>query len=117
MKRFELSLCIMLCVPVFAFTANNEEQIMLTVQYERPDKGHGGLHRTSVRHLNIDQNDHILTIPNSEGWVVEIYQDEKLLYMETIYNDGVVVIPSDIKGELAIKVTNDSIVYFGNLKL
>lgn len=64
MKKFGVLLCVMLCVPMFAFKANNEEQIILTVQYERPDKGHGGLHRTSVRHLYLDQNDHILTIPN-----------------------------------------------------
>ena len=51
MKKFGVLLCVMLCVPMFAFKANNEEQIILTVQYERPDKGHGGLHRTSVRHL------------------------------------------------------------------
>lgn len=62
MKKFGVLLCVMLCVPMFAFKANNEEQIILTVQYERPDKGHGGLHRTSVRHLYLDQNDHILTI-------------------------------------------------------
>ena len=117
MKKFGVLLCVMLCVPMFAFKANNEEQIILTVQYERPDKGHGGLHRTSVRHLYLYQNDHILTIPNSEGWVVEIYQDETLLYRETICNDGIVVIPSDIKGEMILKVTNGSIVYFGDLNL
>ena len=114
MKKFGVLLCVMLCVPMFAFKANNEEQIILTVQYERPDKGHGGLHRTSVRHLYLDQNDHILTIPNSEGWVVEIYQDETLLYRETICNDGIVVIPSDIKGEMILKVTNGSIVVSGS---
>lgn len=54
MKKFGVLLCVMLCVPMFAFKANNEEQIILTVQYERPDKGHGGLHRTSVRHLYLD---------------------------------------------------------------
>ena len=49
--------------------------------------------------------------------VVEIYQDETLLYRETICNDGIVVIPSDIKGEMILKVTNGSIVYFGDLNL
>ena len=38
MKKFGVLLCVMLCVPMFAFKANNEEQIILTVQYERPDK-------------------------------------------------------------------------------
>jgi len=117
MKKFELLLCIMLCVPIYAFTANYEEQIILTVQYERPDKGHGGLHRTSVSHLYIDQNDHMLTIPNSEGWVVEIYQDEMLLYMEIIHSDGVITIPSDIQGGVIIKVTNGKVVYSGSLNL
>ena len=34
MKKFGVLLCVMLCVPMFAFKANNEEQIILTVQYE-----------------------------------------------------------------------------------
>ena len=73
--------------------------------------------KTGTQNWTPYQNDHILTIPNSEGWVVEIYQDETLLYRETICNDGIVVIPSDIKGEMILKVTNGSIVYFGDLNL
>lgn len=111
MKKVRMLLLSLVCMPMLAFAVKVEERLTFTMQYNNPDRDHKGAHRASAMPIYAIKNDYLLSFDNCNGCVVYVMQEDKVVCIVTINEEGQVEIPSNIIGTVQVRLVKGNVSY------
>ena len=116
MKRLA-SLFLFCCVQVYLF-AHIEKQITLSVHYDEADNYQKTSHRVPIAPITVQEEGHLFIFNTCfSGNIIEIYEDDALIYTSYISEIGCVEIPDEICGEFEIRLLSGKRIYSAMVEL
>lgn len=109
-SRFFIAM-LLLCFP-FAQLSAMQQKVIMGGQYNDPDNEDPPFKRSPIAPIYVGQDGYTFTFNASlAGEVVEVLGDDQLLYTTIIGDDGKVVVPDIISGEVELRLYRGSLVY------
>lgn len=118
-KKAIITLVTLLWLPcsLFGLQFDHSEEAIMGGQYETPTDWFGPIRRSPTP-IKFTQEGHRLVFASSYvGAVVEVCDGETFLYTGAIGEDGSVLIPESIEGEVELIVTKDRKTYHTMIEL
>lgn len=111
MKRIKL--IFLLCLfQLITFARQTDIQIRLSVCYEEPIETQRPNHRVPYAPIMATQNGHVFVFaPSFVGEIIEVWDDDNLLYTSIIQVDGCVIIPNNLLGEFTLRLIHNERLY------
>lgn len=112
MKKLMTFFCLIFVVTT-TMGANMGGRIPMLGQYNQPVEFVSPYSRIPIAPIYIFQNEHEFIVESYlVGEMVEIVRGDSLLYTCIIKKDGKIVIPSDIFGEIELRLVRGNITYY-----
>ncbi len=117
MKKLVLSFCLSLVLGTMT-AANMGEQFPMSVYYEQPTEIVTPNPRMPAAPIYVSRDEHVFTFNSSlTGEFVEMLNGDEVLYTTIIGEDGTVVIPENISGEVELRLYRGRLVYYAIVDL
>lgn len=105
------------CTPI-AYVSANLQKVAMRGHYNDPNEELEHIRRSPIRPIYIDQDDHTITFSsNFVGKTVEVVISNTLIYTTIIGEDGKIVIPDNISGEVELRLYRGDLVYSAIVEL
>ena len=107
----------MLCLP-YTLVAAQPQMIVMGGQYNEPSNGNFPNSRAPAQPIVVKQVGHNFTFNiGLVGEIVEIVRDEAFLYTTIVGDNGCVDIPTDILGEVELRLYRGKMMYHAIVEL
>lgn len=108
---------LLLCFPIAQLSAM-QQKVIMGGQYNDPDNEDPQFKRSPIAPIYVEQDGYTLAFNASlAGEVVEVVGDNQLLYTMIIGEDGKVIIPDSISGEVELRLYRGCLVYHAEVEL
>lgn len=105
--KLTLTICVSIVLATMS-TINVGGQTPMLVTYDQPSQLIPSKHRSPIPPIKFNQDGHQLTFaPNYVGAIVELYENDALLYVSEISDNGSFYIPDGFVGEVELIITKD----------
>ena len=93
-------------------------QIPMSVQYDQPSNLQQPNQRMPAKPVWVNQENHLFTFQGANvGETIEIYDGETLLYVSVIDAKKSIEIPSEISGEVELRLCRGNLTYYALVEL
>ncbi len=119
MKKVIVMIVMLLLLPCMQVSmAAHAQTVIMGGQYIDPSDEKAPNHRMPAAPIYVSQDEHAFTFNASiAGETIEVVSGDEILYTTIIGEDGTVVIPDSISGEVELRLYRGSLVYHAEVEL